>query len=307
MRLLVTGAGGFIGAAMLRAAREAMPNATLYAGLRAPAALPVDAKMLVLGDLASAKPALPPLDAVINAAGLGHRRGLSAALWTAQNVTAAAHLAMAARAAGAKRFVQISSAYVLGRAQPGPVTSTTPPAPADFYAHSKLAGEQAVRAAFGEGVIILRPAPVLGAGAKGNLPRLMRLIAQGVPLPFGALANQRSYVAVDDLAALALTLLAAPPPAAPVLAAHPTPLTPPELCRALGEGLGRPARLVPVAPILLKTTLRGLGKSAIWQSLGENFYIDPPDGPEGFLKLLENPANSASSAARYYVTTSKTP
>jgi UDP-glucose 4-epimerase len=307
MRLLVTGAGGFIGGAVLRAALAAMPGATLYAGLRAPAPVPDGATALVLGDLAHATLALPPLDAVINAAGLGHRRGLPGALWTAQNVTAPARLARAARAAGATRFVHLSSAYVLGRAQPGPVTRATPAAPADLYARSKLAGEQAVRTGFGPGLVILRPAPVLGAGAKGNLPRLMRLIAQGVPLPFGALTNRRSFVAVEDLAALALDLLTAPLPEAPVLAAHPAPLTPPDLCRALAQGLGRPVRLLMAPPILLKATLCGLGQSAIWQSLGENFHIAPPSGTEGFWSPQKNPATSATDAARYYNTTIKTP
>jgi UDP-glucose 4-epimerase len=307
MRLLITGAGGFIGATIAREAARKLPNATIYAGLRGEGPVPEGTIPVIIGDAATAPLNLPKLDAIINAAGLGHQTSLTPGVWAAQNVTAPNRLAMAARLAGATKFIHISSAYVLGRTRPALITDDTSPAPADSYATSKLAGELAVKTSFGEGTAILRPAPVLGNGAKGNLPRLINLIERNLPLPFGRLTAQRSMIAVEDLASLALLLLASPAPATPILAAHPEPVTLPELVRALGLGLNRTPFLLPVPPFLLKSALGAAGKSALWQSIGENFHASPQAALGLSWTPLKNPANSATEAARYHTTTHQTP
>jgi UDP-glucose 4-epimerase len=270
---LVSGAAGYIGGAIAR--RLAADGFHVFGGVRRPVALPDEVEPLVTGDLAALDVQLPAVDAVVHAAGLGHRRGVSQAVWRAANVDAAVNLAQAARQAGATRFVLISTAHVHGRVHDGMVTDTTPPHPMDDYAASKLAAEQAVAAAFGQGLSILRPVAVIGPHCPGNLQLLMKLLARGIPLPFGAIANKRSFIGVNDLARLLAAVLAAEAPPQVVLAAHPESIATPALVRALAAGMGVKPRLLPCPPGLLAAGAGLLGRAAMWQSLAGSFVADP--------------------------------
>ena len=113
-------------------------------------------------------------------------------------------LAMAAAKAGAKRFIFISTAKVMGEdSANGTFTEAMAPAPEDAYAISKWEAEQALaEAAAGTGMetVILRPPLIHGPGTGGNLAILLRVCAWGLPLPFGGVANRRSLIHVDNLA-----------------------------------------------------------------------------------------------------------
>src|SRR5258708_33364894 len=100
---------------------------------------------------------------------------------------------------------------------------------------------------------ILRPPLVYGRGAPGNLPRLEALVATGVPLPFGAIRNRRSFMFVDNLvdALLAVLRYAGSIRAAYVMSDG-SDFATPELVRALAAGSGRRARLVSVPVPLLR-------------------------------------------------------
>src|SRR5205085_7990734 len=110
-----------------------------------------------------------------------------------------AELARAAAAAGIKRFVFVSSI----RAQSGPhadhpLSETDPARPTDAYGRSKLAAENAVRAA-GVPFTILRPVLVYGPAVKGNFDRLIRLAQKPWPMPLGLCRNRRSLLARHNL------------------------------------------------------------------------------------------------------------
>ena len=300
--VFVSGAAGYIGGGMIRAALAA--GWAVQAGLRRPAAaLPAGAVPVLTSDLATAAPALREVDTVIHAAGLGHRRGVAAAQWQRDNVDAAVNLARAARAAGVRRFVLVSTAYVLGRVHDGVVIDSTPPRPMDDYAASKLAAEREVRGVLGDQLVVLRPAAVIGPGSPGNLRLLIALLRRGVPLPFASIRNARAFIDRDDLARLALTIAAAPVPPPVLLAAHPEPIGTPALIRALAAGLGVRPRLLPCPAGLLGMAARAAGRTAMWQSLAGDFAV----APEAALGLGWRPGagleKQLARTARYYNTT----
>jgi UDP-glucose 4-epimerase len=273
MKILVTGATGYIGGAITRALAAA--GMAVSGGVRRAVDLPGCVTPLVTGDLATAELPLAGVDAVVHAAGLGHRRGIEEPVWRAANVDAAVNVARQAREAGASRFVLISTAHIHGRVAAGVVTDTTPPNPMDGYAASKLQAELAVKEIFGPGLTIIRPVAVIGPHCPGNLQLLMKLLARGIPLPFGAIRNARTFIDVDDLAALMLATLQSADPPPVILAAHPDSISTPDLIRALAAGMGQNAWLPPVPPRILSAGSKILGRAALWQSLAGSFIANP--------------------------------
>jgi UDP-glucose 4-epimerase len=301
MAVFVSGATGYIGGAIVRAL--AASGQQVFGGVRAETRLTPGVTPFITGDLSKPGLVLPPVEAVIHAAGLGHRRGVPEAVWRAANIDAAVNLARAAKAAGATKFILVSTAHVHGRVHDGIVSDDTPASPADPYAASKLGAETAVVAAFGPGVVCLRPVAVIGPGCPGNLQLVMKLLARGVPLPFGAIRNARSFIDVADLAALALAVVAAAATPPVVLAAHPGTISSPDLVRALAAGMGRTAWLPPFPPGLLGAAARISGRAAMWQSLAGSFVANPANA----LALGWAPAKtlheSLAETGRYYNTT----
>jgi UDP-glucose 4-epimerase len=271
--VFVSGAGGYIGGGIVRALVQA--GLPVLGGVRRASALPEGVTPVVTGDLAQADLKFEGVTAVVHAAGLGHRRSAAAATWRSANVEAAVNLAGTARAAGVTRFVLISTAHVHGRVHDGVVTDTSPTNAMDGYAASKLEAETQVAAVFGAGLSIVRPVAVIGPHCPGNLMLLMKLLRRGVPLPFGSIQNQRSFIPRDDLARLVLTILLAETPPPAVLAAHPENISTPALIRALASGMGVKPRLLPCPPPLLGFAAGILGREAMWQGLAGNYIADP--------------------------------
>lgn len=280
--VLVSGAAGFVGRAVTQALGAAGCS-VVVALRRSGAALPGAARAIDAGDLAAPAPALSAamrgVSVVVHAAGLAHRTGVDPAALAAANVTAAARVAEIAAARGAKRFILVSSAAVHGKAPDGVVTEASEPDPDDAYAASKLEGEQAVQrvlAGTGTELVIIRPCAVVGPGCAGNIPRLVRLIARSRLLPFGAIGNQRSFIAIEDLAALIVAAAQSKQPVPEiVLAAHPEPIATPDLIRALAQGLERRLFLVPVPASWLGLAARAANQGPAWRSFAGSFRAHP--------------------------------
>jgi nucleoside-diphosphate-sugar epimerase len=282
-RVFVSGANGFIGRAVV--ARLQAEGIAVRLGVRRRDAFADQAEIVMMGDLpalaANWEAALAGCDSLVHAAGIAHQAEPKDAAGRARlfavNAEGAARVAEAARRAGLRRVVLVSSAVVHGRSASEGLTEIHALAPENTYAASKCAAEQAMQEALvhsATALTIIRPTAVYGAGCQGNLPRLMRLIQAGLPLPFGSLSNRRSFLAVEALAELVCRALLRPQAANETfLAADAAPIATPELIRALAEGLGVPARLFACPPVLLQGAAALLGRSDDIRSLTASFWV----------------------------------
>jgi UDP-glucose 4-epimerase len=196
------------------------------------------------------------------------------------NVQATLNLARQAAAAGVRRFVFVSSIKVNGElTQPeSAFKADDAPAPLDAYGISKMEAEQGLREIAlqtGMEVVIIRPPLVYGSGVKANFAAMMRWLKRGVPLPLGAIQNQRSLVALDNLVDLIVTCLTHPAAANQTfLVSDGEDVSTTELLRRMGQALGSPARLLPVHASWLKLAAAMLGKADMAQRLCGSLQVD---------------------------------
>ena len=278
MLLALTGSTGFIGRHLLRD----LPTRghRLRVLLRRPATVPLDAASAVIGDLArpqNMSAALEGVDAVIHSAGIAAgMSGVPEDDYRVLNTEATIDLARAARRAGVKRFVFLSSI----RAQCGPaadtvVTEALPPLPTDAYGQSKLAAERGL-AELDIDWVALRAVLVYGPGVTGNMARLIALARSPWPLPVAGLVARRSLLALDNLAAAIDTVLNAPAPLRRAfIVADPQALTIAEMIAAMREGLGRRPNVFPLPQALLRWMLHAAGRDNIYERLSGSLVADP--------------------------------
>ena len=240
----------------------------------------------VLGsNCASDQPSIEPgTDVVIHCAGRAHvmKEESSDPLreFRRANVDLTLRLAQQARDANVRRFIFLSSAKVHGESSlPGrPFTEVDTPAPADPYAVSKLEAEQALWALAEKtdmDVVIVRMPLVYGPGVKANFYNLMRWLKSGFPLPFGAVNNLRSLVALENLLDLLMVCMDHPSAANEVfLVADGDDVSTTELLRRLSSALQMPARLLPVPPSTLAGIARITGRFALYTRLCGSLQVD---------------------------------
>jgi nucleoside-diphosphate-sugar epimerase len=278
-RVLVTGASGFIGKAVVAAL--ARDGHKVRAAVRRPHLSFSDGvEMMQHPDLAEAfdwQPLLDDVDQVVHLAGIAHAgRGVDSASYDRVNRQATARLATAAAQAGVKHFVFVSSI----RAQSGPaadhaLTERDDPAPTDAYGASKLAAEEAVR---GSGVpfTILRPVLLYGPGVKGNLALLARAAATRLPLPVKDFANRRSLLGIDNFISALAFVLATPATIGETYVVA-DPGIPPRLSDVfamLRQARGRRAFIMPMSPDYIELPLRLFRRADVWHRIGGNLRVD---------------------------------
>jgi UDP-glucose 4-epimerase len=287
-KILITGANGFVGGALLQALLERGSGELVAAVRRADAHLPDDPRVnrLVFSlapDFSWAQ-GLAGVSTVIHAAARVHMMDDQSADPLSEfrkvNVAGTLTLARQAAQAGVKRFIFISSIKVNGEGTPpsSAYTANDTPMPADPYGISKHEAEQGLlelAAATGMDVVIIRPPLVYGPGVRANFLSMMRWLDKGVPLPLGAINNRRSLVALGNLVDLVVTCIEHPAAANQVfLVSDGEDLSTSDLLRRMAQALGRPARLLPVPESLLRAGAGLLGKQAFAQRLFGSLQVD---------------------------------
>lgn len=279
LRILVTGANGFVGSALcpvLERAGHAVRRAVRDLSTIGPG------DRVAVGDIGPGtdwNAALQGIDVVVHLAGRAHvmheatdARGVRAAYF-GTNADGTETLARAAAALGVRRLVFASSIKVNGEATPeAPYRETDAPRPEDDYGRSKLEAERrlaAVSASTGLEYVVLRPPLIYGPGVKGNLARLLRIVDRQLPLPFGRIENRRSLVGLSNMAS-ALEACATHPDAAgqTFLVSDGQDLSTPDLVRRIAAALGRTPRLLPVPAACLRVLARMTGSGALARLTG---------------------------------------
>ncbi|MEW9047184.1 MAG: SDR family oxidoreductase [Stutzerimonas stutzeri] len=284
MQILLTGANGFVGKALLESfCRE---GHQVVAAARQPIASVEGARYLAIRDMNDThawRRAAHGIDAVVHTAArvpIMRGSGDDLALYRQVNVSGTLTVARAAAAAGVKRFVFISSIKVNGEGTPPgrPFRADDTPGPTDAYGESKLEAEQALTklaSATGMEVVIVRPPLIYGPGVKGNFSTLAKLVETGIPLPLGAVKNKRSLVGIDNLVSLVTRCIEHPAAANQVLlATDGEDLSTAELLRKLAVVRGRPCRLISVPTGLLHVGATLVGKKASAQRLLGSLQAD---------------------------------
>lgn len=273
MRILITGATGFVGRVLCREAADA--GYAVRAAVRSAGSLAMRPDCVVVGELGPQtdwRSALQDVDVVVHLAARVHVMNECAADPLAEfrriNTEATRRLAEQALAAGVKRFVFVSSIKVSGEASAPQqaLHEGMAPAPQGPYAQSKADAEALLRELLhdsGMALTILRPVLMYGPGVRGNFARLAGAIARGWPLPLGGIENCRSLLSVWNFCSLILRCIEADVPGQQLfLAADDEALSTAQLCRRMALAQGRSARLVAVPSALLRLAACLLGKSA---------------------------------------------
>jgi len=283
MRVLVTGASGFVGSALVsRLVRD--PQYSVRASSRTrPAGLPSAVEW-------SAGPAVGPdadwgsrlagIDVVVHLAAHVHVMSAGgpevARLFHQINVEGTRRLAEHARVAGVKRLVFLSSVKVHG--EDGCFTEDSAFAPVDPYGLSKRDAEQALRLVAQRGgleVVVLRPPLVYGPGVKANFRSLMDAVRRGRLLPLGSVTNRRSLLGVDNLVDAIMVCMRHPAAADEAfLVSDDDDVSTPELIRRLGRAAGIEARLMPMPVWCLRAGAAVLGQTAAIDRLTGSLQID---------------------------------
>lgn len=282
-KVLITGAGGFVGQSLCAAMRER--GTEFVPVLRTP--LPSQPQAHIVAEIGPATDwlgCLTDVQVVVHLAARVHKLADGSGDYLSQyrrmNVDASLNLARQCVQAGVTRFIYLSSVKVNGEfTSQRPFFADDAPAPRDAYGISKCEAEQGLRRLAQEPgleLVVIRPPLVYGPGVKANFLALMRMVARGLPLPLASVRhNRRSLVFVGNLVDLILHCMEADTAAGQTfMASDAHDVSTAELIGALAKAMGRRHVLFPVPPALLRVVARLLGKQGAAERLLSSLQVD---------------------------------
>lgn len=280
MRVLITGATGFVGQTLVQKVNKSYDVIAL---VRAQSSLlSPSVRQLVANNIFKAK--FPEnIDVIIHLAGRAHILNEQTTdpltEFRKVNVEGTLQLARQALEKKVKRFIFMSSIGVNGSVTTRqPFTEDSIPQPHADYAVSKLEAEQELKKLFAGSdteLVIIRPPLVYAAHAPGNFARLFKLVTTNLPLPFAGTKNKRSFVALENLVDFIQTCIEHPNAANQTfLVADQTPISTRELVQYLKQGMRKPARFIYIPQSLMKLGAACIGKSKLYEQLFESLEVD---------------------------------
>lgn len=284
MKILVTGASGFVGQALCRALSR---NHQVRAAVRSATSSTICCPQIAVGPTDHATDwqlALENQKVLIHLVARVHVMKESSkdplADFRAVNVAGSLNIARQAAAAGVRRMVFVSSIKVNGEfSLPGHSFSEADlPAPGEAYGVSKLEAEKGLRAIAdqtGLELVIIRPPLVYGPGVKANFSALMHAVERGWPLPLGAVDNRRSLLGLDNLTHF-LEVCATHPRAAgeTFYVSDGDDLSTPELIRRMAGAAHASAHLINLPVWMLEAGAALIGRKEFVRRLCGNLQVD---------------------------------
>jgi len=289
VRILITGATGFIGKAVSCEAHNS-EHEVIVAVREYTQVFSKQIEQFKITDLSQEidwKNALQGVNVLIHTAARVHVMNDNTidplAEFRKVNTFATLYLARQAAEAGVKRFVFLSSIKVNGEVTRlgHPFMPDDDYIPTDPYGLSKYEAEQGLLALSKKTemeVVIIRPPLVYGPNVKANFASMMKWINKGVPLPFGAVHNKRSLVALDNLVSFIIHCAdyeKTPQAANQVfLISDGEDVSTTELVQKVAKAFGKKALLLPVPVSLMTFVAKLLGRKSVADRLFGSLQVD---------------------------------
>ena len=205
MKILITGATGYIGSEVLRGLARDSQFEALGVVRNREQALEIESNSVIIPSIDGStdwSALLGGVECIIHLAGVAHKPNLTVDDFRGVNTFGTLNLAKQAKLSGVKRFVFISSIGVNGsHTLQSPFDEESTPLPHSNYAISKLEAENGLWELAGSemDVVVIRPPLVYGANAPGNFSKLLKLVSHGLPWPIREIQSKRSMIAIENL------------------------------------------------------------------------------------------------------------
>jgi UDP-glucose 4-epimerase len=222
-------------------------------------------------------PILRGVDIIVHLAGQAHSKIPESAYseFDQINWLATQRLADAAKDVGVERIVYISSVRAqVGASAVQAVREQDEPRPTNQYGRSKLAAEQAIRAA-GVPFTIFRPVVVYGPHPKGNMRTVIQLARSPLPLPVTSFTSRRSVLGVENLISAIIFVLNNPATIGETyLIADSKPMTIVEILTILRKIQGRSMSTIYVPQVIIRFLLMMCGRQHLWSRFSGDLVVD---------------------------------